>query len=161
MWCTCFSCAFNSSDAFHRCTIYTYMHHTHIHAPCTHAYTACTTKYIHECIDAPHTHICMTNQQCIYVHHIHIHAPPNTHVCIDELYTHICTICTYMHHMQNQKCVGIDIHTCTTCTHVHHMHHQLQVHIHIHASPNTHVSIDAPFTYTCTTFVLHVYHMHQ
>ena len=141
------SCGFNFSGA-----------HIHIDAPCTHACTTCTTKYIHVCIDAPHTHICMTNQRCIYVHHIHIHAPPYTHVCIDELYTHTCTICTHMH---NQKHVGIDIHTCTTCTHVHHMHHQLQVHIHIHASPNTHVCIDAPFTYTSTTFALRVHHMHQ
>ena len=128
------------------------MHHIHICAPCTHACTACTTKYIHVCIDAPHTHICMTNQKCIYVHQIHIHAPPNTHVCMDELYAHTCTICTYMHHMHNQKHVGIDIHTCTTCTHVHHMHHQLQVHIHIHASPNTHVCID------CTIYI-YMYHI--
>ena len=79
----------------HRCTIYTYMHHIHIHAP-----NAPPNTYV--CIDTPYTHTCTT---CTHVHHIHcqlqmyIYAP-FTHTCTTKhRCVHRCTIYTNMHHM--------------------------------------------------------------
>ena len=112
------------------------MHHIHIHAPCTHACTACTTKYIHVCIDAPHTHICMTNQRCIYVHHIYTHTCTTKHTCV-----HRWTTYTYMHHMHihaphaQPKICG------HRYTYMHHMHTCAP-----HAS-----SITGAYTHTCIT----------